>query len=350
MVTIHINASKEYDVMVGSGLLCSLGQEAASVTTGRTAVIISDSNVWSVYGKTASDSLEKAGFSVHSWIFHPGETGKSSENYLNLLSFLVQKQITRSDCLIALGGGVAGDLTGFAAGTYLRGIAYIQVPTSLLAMVDSSVGGKTAINLPTGKNLVGVFHQPRLVLCDTNTLTTLSNREFISGCAEIIKYGVLYDEALFTHIEKSLLDFDRCTVISRCIELKRDAVAADEFDVGIRQMLNLGHTLGHSIEKLTNYQLTHGEAVSIGMSMICRSAAAHGQLGAEDRDRIIALLEHFGLPTATDLPINAIIHQAMNDKKRQGERITLVIPATIGCGKLEEMPILQLKDYVKEGN
>ena len=350
MFSIQIRVSSEYEVKIGQGLLCHLGQEASAVIKGRSAVIVSDSNVWSLYGKAASDSLEKAGFSVYSWIIAPGESGKNSENYLNLLTFLVQKHITRSDCLIALGGGVAGDLTGFAAATYLRGIAYIQVPTSLLAMVDSSVGGKTAINLPAGKNLVGAFYQPKLVLCDIDALHSLPRREFVSGCAEIIKYGVLYDEALLTHLEDNLLDFDRETVIARCVALKKDAVTVDEFDTASRQMLNLGHTLGHSIEQLSGYQVSHGEAVSIGMSMICRCAAAHGQCCPADRDRIIALLKHMGLPTDINIPIEAIAQQALGDKKRQDEHITLVIPATIGCAKRVELPVSQLEDYVKEGN
>lgn len=350
MISIPVCVSGKYEVKVGQGLLCRLGAEIAAVVKGRTAVIISDDNVWPLYGDSAVASLEKAGFLTHSWIISAGESSKNSDNYIQLLTFLAQNHITRTDCLVALGGGVVGDLTGFAAATYLRGIPYIQVPTSLLAMVDSSVGGKTAINLAAGKNLAGAFYQPKLVLCDTDTLITLPKREFLNGSAEIIKYGVLFDPSLFAQLEAVGPAFEQESVIARCIDLKKQTVTEDEFDTGIRRLLNLGHTLGHSIEMLTDFKILHGEAVSIGMSMIARCAAAHGQCSDTDRDRFIALLAQFGLPTGTDLPIEAIIQQATGDKKRQGDCITLVIPATVGCGKLLELPISQLENYVKEGN
>ena len=349
MISIKISVSSEYEVKVGRGLLCHLGKESAAVVAGRNAVIVSDSNVWPLYGKLATESLEEAGFSVLSWIISAGESSKNSENYIKLLTFLAENRITRTDCLVALGGGVVGDLTGFAAATYLRGIPYIQVPTTLLAMVDSSVGGKTAINLPSGKNLAGAFYQPSLVLCDTDTLETLPKREFTGSCAEVIKYGILYDTALFSHLEENGTNFDQENVISRCIELKKQAMTEDEFDIGIRRMLNLGHTLGHSIEALTDYQISHGEAVAIGTSIITRCAAAHGHCTLHDCDRIIALLDRFALPTATDLSPYALTQQALSDKKRNGSTITLILPATIGCGKLFDLPVSQLENYVKEG-
>ena len=201
MNVVKVNASTAYEVMIGSGLLFSLGNEVAKVTKVGTAAIISDSNVWPLYGKTAQESLENTGFSVVSFIFPAGESSKSGATYLKLMNFLAQNHVTRSDCLIALGGGVVGDLTGFAAATYLRGISYIQVPTTLLAAVDSSVGGKTAIDLECGKNLVGAFYQPKLVLCDTDTLSSLPDEIFRDGCAEVIKYSVLYDPQLFAHLQ-----------------------------------------------------------------------------------------------------------------------------------------------------
>ena len=192
---------------------------------------------------------------------------------MELLNFLAENKLTRSDALIALGGGVVGDLTGFAAATYLRGIDYIQIPTTLLAAVDSSVGGKTAIDLPSGKNLVGAFYQPKLVLCDTDTLNTLPEDIFRDGCAEVIKYGVLYDAELFAHLDESGLSFDREAVIARCVELKRDVVAEDEFDRGKRQKLNLGHTIGHGIEACSGYGISHGKAVAMGMTIITKTPA-----------------------------------------------------------------------------
>ena len=202
MNVVKVNASTAYEVMIGSGLLSSLGQEVAKVTKVGKAAIVSDSNVWPLYGKNAQERLENAGFSVISFVFPAGESSKSGATYLALMNFLAQNHVTRSDCLIALGGGVVGDLTGFAAATYLRGISFIQVPTTLLAAVDSSVGGKTAIDLECGKNLVGAFYQPKLVLCDTDALHSLPADTFRDGCAEVIKYGILYDPQLFAGAQR----------------------------------------------------------------------------------------------------------------------------------------------------
>ena len=203
MNAVTVNTSKSYQVKIGDRLLSRLGEETGAVCPKGTAVIVSDSNVWPLYGKIAEESLKNSGFSVHSYVFPAGEQQKNAETYLKLLTFLAENKVTRSDCLIALGGGVVGDLTGFVAATYLRGIGYIQVPTTLLAAVDSSVGGKTAIDLPVGKNLVGAFCQPRLVLCDVDTLDTLPVEIFRDGCAEVIKYGILYDQALFEELFRS---------------------------------------------------------------------------------------------------------------------------------------------------
>ena len=349
MLEITVSTSKTYSVKVGPKLLVHLGTEAASVVSGRAAVMVSDSNVWPIYGAEASRSMEKAGFGVHSFVIPAGEASKTGETYLRLLNFLAEHQITRSDCLVALGGGVVGDLTGFAAATYLRGISYIQVPTSLLAMVDSSVGGKTAINLPTGKNLAGAFYQPSLVLCDTGTLETLPANRFTEGCGEIIKYSILYDAPLFAHLEEKNTKFHRETVIGKCIEWKKQAVMADEFDTGCRRLLNLGHTLGHSIEKASHFDISHGEAVSIGISIMARSAASRGLCCQTDCDRIISLLKQFGLPTRTSLCADVLVQHIFSDKKRSGDTITLVLPATIGCCRLVEIPMADLKNTVKEG-
>ena len=261
MRSIHVTASKEYDVKIGASLLHTIGEEVAKVCKVGSAAIISDSNVWPLYGETAANSLRNAGFRVVYFVFPAGESSKNGSTYLSILNFLAENQITRSDCVIALGGGVVGDITGFAAATFLRGISYIQIPTTLLAAVDSSLGGKTAIDLESGKNLAGAFCQPKLVLCDVNTLNTLPEEIFRDGCAEVIKYGILYDPQLFAKLQKEGLDFDRESVIARCVELKRDVVMRDEFDTGERQKLNLGHTIGHGIEAHSNFTISHGKAV-----------------------------------------------------------------------------------------
>lgn len=349
MKTIEVSASGSYQVKIGSGLLSTLGVQVAGICRSGTAAIVSDSNVWPLYGKIATESLENAGFRVVSFVFSAGEESKNGQTYLELLNFLASRQVTRSDCLIALGGGVVGDLTGFAAATYLRGIAYIQVPTTLLAAVDSSVGGKTAIDLPAGKNLAGAFYQPRLVLCDTDTLTTLPEEIFRDGCAEVIKYGVLYDPQLFSQLMLSGPDFDRESVIARCVELKRDVVAMDEFDNGLRQKLNLGHTVGHGIEGHSNFTVSHGRAVAMGMAIVARAAAAGGLCSQADADAIVQILERFHLPTGTDYAAEDIYRCALSDKKRSGGKVNLIVPRAVGRCDILPTPVEELKSFIEAG-
>lgn len=349
MKTITVGTSREYSVKIGTDLLPMLGSEVANIVQGRSAAIISDSHVWPIYGEYAANSLENAGFSVCYYVITAGEDSKNGETYLQLLSFLAENQITRADCVIALGGGVVGDLAGFAAATYLRGVSYVQVPTTLLAMVDSSVGGKTAIDLPAGKNLAGAFYQPSLVLCDIQMLNTLPNDVFMDGCAEVIKYGIIYDEALFSKLERQGPQFDREDVIAQCIQMKADVVTLDEYDTGARQMLNLGHTIGHGIEKESRYTISHGKAVSIGISIVSRSCAALGLCSEDDCQRIIKLLQEFCLPTSTQVSHTVIAEAALADKKRSRNTIGLIVPATIGCCKQYICPISELDSFIKAG-
>ena len=349
MKTIPVNTANSYEVKIGAGLLCRLGDEAAEVCKGRTAVIISDSNVFPLYGEIATNSLKKTGFSVVSYAFPAGEASKNGSTYLSILNFLAENHVTRTDCLIALGGGVVGDMTGFAAATYLRGIAYIQVPTTLLAAVDSSVGGKTAIDLPAGKILAGAFYQPRLVLCDIDTLTTLPEDIFRDGCAEVIKYGILYDSALFDHLAEKGLCFHRETVIARCVELKRDVVTEDEFDTGARMGLNLGHTIGHGVEAHSNFTLSHGKAVAIGMAIVSRSAAKAGICSQECCDKILNILQHFALPTSAGCTAGELYSCALSDKKRAGSTIHLIIPERIGFCRIQPTEIDELQSFIEAG-
>ena len=241
-----------------------------------------------------------------------------------------------------VGGGVTGDLAGFAAATWLRGIRLVQVPTTLLAMVDSSVGGKTAIDLPEGKNLVGAFHQPAAVVCDPQLLDTLPPAILRDGCAEALKTAVLFDPDLFSHLAARGTDFDRMTVLPRCIACKRDAVCADEFDRGARQLLNLGHTAGHAIETLSGYRISHGHAVAIGLAIMARAFC-------RDAAEIEAALIKLGLPTRTEFSPEQLAQAALADKKRAGERITLVIPRAIGDCVLREVPVDTLADIFERG-
>lgn len=343
MKQISVNASASYTVSVGSGVLHSLGSTVRAVSGAEKVCIVSDSHVWPLYGEAAVQSCLASGLSVCHFVFSAGENSKNGGTYLELLNFLASKQISRSDLLVALGGGVVGDLSGFAAATYLRGIPYIQVPTSLLAMVDSSVGGKTAIDLDTGKNLCGAFYQPAAVLCDTDTLATLPEDIFRDGCAEVIKYAVLFDPELFTLLETTGLGFDRETVIARCIAHKRDVVAQDEFDRGQRKLLNLGHTIGHAIESCSGYSVSHGKAVAIGMAMVCRAVKC------PDRNRILGLLQQFGLPTATAFSSEVLCKAALSDKKRSGGSVDLILPTAIGDCGIVPTAVEKLKTFIEEG-
>lgn len=349
MKTVPVNASKSYSVLIGSGLMADLGTRVKDVTGVCKAAIVSDSNVHPLYSQRVADSLQKAGFQVVTFVFPAGESSKNGDTYLKLLNFLAENHLTRTDCLIALGGGVVGDLTGFAAATYLRGISYIQVPTTLLAAVDSSVGGKTAIDLTAGKNLCGAFYQPSLVLCDTDTLNTLPDDIFRDGCAEVIKYGVLYDEALFDLLAQTGLDFPREDVIARCVQWKRDVVVQDEFDRGERQKLNLGHTIGHGVEAHSGFKISHGKAVAIGMAIVSRAAAAMGLCPEAVSSKICQVIEQFGLSTHTDFTAPQLYDAALSDKKRSGQTVNLIVPTDIGNCVIQPTAVNDLQSFIEAG-
>lgn len=349
MKTVRVDASKSYCVQIGSGLLNKLGEYAAQHKKSSKAVIICDSNVLPLYAAKAETSLLDNGFSVLTYSFPAGESSKNLETYGNILNFLAENKVTRSDLLIALGGGVTGDITGFVAATYLRGISFIQVPTTLLAMVDSSVGGKTAVDLPSGKNLVGAFYQPDLVLCDIDTLATLPDDVFIDGCAEVIKYGILYDDVLFEKLYAQGPSFDREDVICRCVELKRDVVNADEFDTGLRQQLNLGHTIGHAIEAESNYLISHGKAVAIGMAMIARAAAKYQICTDNTAEQICDILQKFTLPINTQYSSDALYTGTLSDKKRANDTVNLIVPLKIGKCTLRPTPVEEIKAFIQAG-
>ena len=342
MNIVEVSASRNYAVKIGAGLLDTLGAELSAIAKG-SVLIVTDDTVAPLYLARAYRSLAEAGFSVHTASIPAGEASKNAENYVRLLHILAEKQLTRTDTLVALGGGVVGDLTGFVAATYLRGLSFVQVPTTLLAMVDSSVGGKTAIDLPAGKNLVGAFHQPSLVLCDTEVLNTLPADTFRDGCAEVIKTAILFDPSLFSHLAEKGLEFDREHVITRCVECKRDVVCADEFDIGTRQFLNLGHTIGHAVEACSHFALSHGKAVSIGTAMMARAFAA-------DAPRIIEVLQTFGLPTHTEYSPAQLAVAALSDKKRSGDMLTLVVPHAVGNCVLQKIPVSELETVIQAGS
>ena len=349
MTAIDVNASKHYTVEIGSGLLPGLGPKVASLGKAQKVCIVSDSTVWPLYGPAADASLHAAGLETCAFVFPAGEASKNGATYLELINFLAENRLTRTDILIALGGGVVGDLTGFAAATYLRGVRFVQVPTTLLAAVDSSVGGKTAIDLPAGKNLAGAFCQPSLVLCDVDCLSTLPEDIFRDGCAEVIKTAILFDEPLFMELVRDGLRFDRERVIAACVAHKRDVVVADEFDRGERQLLNLGHTFGHAVEKLSDFSLSHGKAVAIGTAMAARAAVSLGLADQGTATRIMWLLEKFRLPIFTHHTAAELTEAALSDKKRSGGTVKLILPEAIGRCAISPTPIRELESIIQAG-
>lgn len=338
MRSVTVNApSGQYEVKIGAGLLPSLGAELRACTRAKRCAVISGENVFPLYGDTVLMSLRSAGFETVHLVLPAGEATKNLHYYGEILSFLAENRFTRTDCVVALGGGVTGDLAGFAAATYQRGIFYVQVPTTLLAAVDSSVGGKTAIDLPEGKNQVGAFYQPALVLCDTDTLKTLPERELMAGYAEVIKYAVLGDKTLFETLQTR--DHDLPAVIETCVKHKAEIVAEDERDTGLRRLLNLGHTFGHAVESRSGYTLLHGEAVSVGMVMICRAACARSLMPKEDCRAVEVLLRSYDLPTETDYTADELYDTLLLDKKFSGGRLHLIVPREIGrCDILPVTP------------
>lgn len=349
MTTVTVRASRPYEVTIGRGLLDTVGRQAAGQWKGRSAAVVSDSTVAPLYLNRVKDSLERAGFRVHSFVFPAGEDQKNGGTYLKLLEFLAARRLTRADGLIALGGGVVGDLAGFAAATFLRGIGFLQLPTTLLAAVDSSVGGKTAIDLTNGKNLAGAFYQPQAVLCDLDTLDTLPAEVFVDGCAEVIKYGMIGDPALLARLETVDFRADPEELVARCVAQKRDLVEQDEFDTGARQLLNLGHTLGHGVEACSGYTVSHGRAVAIGMTLVTRAAVAFGRCPAEVLPRLRRLLERYGLPDATAYSAQVLYEKTLSDKKRSGDTISLVVPIAWGASQLVRIPVSELPAWIERG-
>lgn len=350
MKTIHIPASSEYDILIDSGLLSQAGEMFRSLPQAAvSSVIVSDDLVDPLYGDRMEDSLRRAGLRTARFVFPHGEAHKNIDTWKDLLEFCCSFRLTRSDLLIALGGGVVGDLTGFAAAVYQRGIRYVQIPTSLLAMVDSSVGGKTAVDLAGGKNMAGAFHQPALVLCDPDTLSTLPEEEYRCGCAEIIKYAMISDEDFFHQLEALPVRDQLVPVIATCLEMKRRYVLEDEFDTGLRMMLNFGHTFGHAAEACSRFSILHGQGVAIGMSIMARAACEKGILSAADRDALLALIRRYGLPAEASWPAENLAAAALSDKKSAGRSVRIIVPEKIGRCRIEEIPSADLLTWLHLG-
>lgn len=349
MQRIRVTASRTYDVCVQEGLLARAGACVAGVCRASAAALISDETVFALYGETVKASLEAAGFRVVCFLFPAGESQKNLTTYGEILHFLAACRLKRSDVIVSLGGGVVGDIAGFAASTYLRGLSYVQIPTTLLSAVDSSVGGKTAINLDSAKNQVGTFYQPALVLCDPLALRSLPEQSYREGCAEAIKYGVMGDERFFSELLDTPVCEQLAHVIAHCVMIKRDCVAADEFDLGNRRLLNLGHTIGHAVESCSRYTVSHGYAVAIGMTMITRAAWKRNICKEETLDRLCAILERYGLPTETEYTADALYEAARSDKKISASTLELVLPEDIGRCRLEQIALTEFPAWLRDG-
>ena len=347
--TIEVHTAPAYEVTIGAGLLRECGARLKAVLGGCRIAVAADSNVAPLYLETVCASLRDAGFAVCSYVFPAGEEHKNFTTLSAILEFLAESQLTRTDCAAALGGGVTGDMAGFAAAAYLRGIRYVQLPTTLLSAVDSSVGGKTAIDLPAGKNLAGTFYQPWLVRCDPDCLDSLPDEIFHDGCAEVIKYAVLGNAPFFEELNCTPPHAQLEHIIETCVRMQRDIVAQDEFDRGQRQLLNLGHTFGHGIEACSSFAVSHGSAVAIGMAMIVRSAAQLDLCTAGTRDAVLALLRQYGLPTATAFTRAALTDAAHSDKKIADGKLHLIVPERIGRCRIETIPAVEIPAWLADG-
>ena len=331
MKKLTVRVGGGYDILIEKGIIKDCGEYIAGVTKAKKIAVISDTNVAPLYLDTVKSSLEKEGFAVYDYVFPAGESSKTTGTVVKMVEYLADCGLTREDTVVALGGGVCGDMAGFAAAIYLRGIKFIQIPTTLLSQVDSSVGGKTGVDLPQGKNLCGAFHQPALVLIDPNVLDTLSEHYVRDGMGEVIKYGCIKSAGLFERIETEDVKASIEDIIFECVDIKRGVVERDEKEAGERALLNFGHTAGHGIEKLHNFTgISHGEAVGIGMLMISEAGERAGLTEAGTADRIRKVLEKYGLATKDENSVRDIVGAMYNDKKRTGSGIKFIMLREIG--------------------
>lgn len=342
------SAQGAYPVVIGARLLDALGEFCEQLCLGRRALVVASEAVERLYGARARASLEARGFRVHRAVIPDGEEHKTHTTLLSLYDACVEAGLDRTSFVVALGGGVVGDVAGFAAATYMRGIDCVQVPTTLLAQVDASIGGKTGVNHPRGKNLIGAFHQPRGVLADVESLATLPEREYRSGLAEVVKYGLIADEELFSHLERECEALGRrearllAPVVARCASIKGKVVEADEKEAGLRAILNYGHTVGHAIEAATGYQrFTHGEAVAVGMVVEGRLSVMLGLLDEGAFQRSVELIERAGLPSrAAGVPFDAVLDAMTKDKKARDGRLRFALLDGLGSARVvDDVPV-----------
>ena len=355
METIHVELGKNsYDISIQKGILDLLGPAVKELTGAQKIGIITDDVVDTLYGQRLENALQAVGIEGHRIVFKAGEASKNMTVLAEVYDQLSTSGVTRSDAIITLGGGVPGDLGGFAAATFLRGVPFIQIPTTILAQVDSSVGGKVAVDLPSGKNLAGSFYQPKAVFIDPDLLQTLSPRIIHDGLAEVIKYGCIRDSHLF-HLFEDLAGDEGLPehweeIIKICCTIKARIVEKDEFDTGERMLLNFGHTIGHAAEKYYGYgTYTHGEAVAAGMAVLTAQTEKMGLTRAGTAQRICQVLQKFDLPVTLDAPVESLLKYIGHDKKKRGKNVTLIILDDIGAGRLLPVAAADLPSYIVKG-
>ncbi len=348
MEKVRINTSRAYDVLIDSGLLDKAGELIAPLAASKRACVITDDNVDRIYGERIVSSLNGAGITAEKFVFPHGETSKNHSTLLKIYDFLAEKGFTRSDIIVALGGGVGGDTAGFAAASYMRGIDFVQIPTTVVSQADSSVGGKTAVDIPAGKNLVGAFHQPRLVICDTDTLNTLTPEFFSDGMAEVIKHGMIKSAELFDILSAEDIKKNIVDIMKRNVTIKGNVVENDEREKGERMLLNFGHTLAHALEKYYNFSgLTHGCAVAIGMSTFTHIAERRGMCAAGVADKLDALLMKCGLPLTDPAPLDELFRLSLGDKKHLSSGMNIVICSDTGKSEVVKMSVDEYENFLK---
>lgn len=341
--SIRVKTDKEYDVLIANNLIEKSGELIAKVVAPCKVALITDDVVDALYSSTVESSLLKSGFKVYKYVFPHGEQSKNLQTYCKIINFLAQNEFTRTDIIVALGGGVTGDMAGFASATFLRGIKYVQIPTTLLAQVDSSVGGKTAVDIDAGKNLVGAFKQPSLVICDQNVLSSLSKEVFLDGMGEVAKYALL-DKKVFELLEKG--EYEMQELVYLCVDYKRMIVEKDEFEKGDRKLLNLGHTIAHGIERLSEYTVPHGKAVAMGLGAILSASKKHGYISRTEYEDMLAVVEKCVGKVELPFSMQKICTASLTDKKRAGEFITLITVHGVGDCRGQKIEIEKMTEFL----
>ena len=348
MKKFEINVSQKYNYYIERGSLDVLGSMLKDSFGICNIIVVTDDMVDSIYGNRVAVSLTNAGFKTISYVFERGEQSKNFFVLNDLLEFMAENYITKKDILVSLGGGVVSDVSGFAASVYSRGIRYVQVPTTFLSAIDASVGGKTAVNIKAGKNLIGSIYQPSMVVCDPDTFDTLEPDVYAQGTAEALKLGIIGDKRMFARLSKATFHKNIEDLIESCVKIKADIVAEDEFDVGGRQLLNLGHTFAHSIEKNSNYKISHGSAVAMGLAMAAKAAAVRGICKPDVYEKINEALIRNGLNTKCRISPEKIAEGMLNDKKRRGDILNMVFPKKLGKCDIVPIPVNEVIDVVKD--